>query len=145
MKKVLFICNHNSARSQMAEALLKNACGDFFQVASAGIKPGVLNPLAVEVMAEIGIDISQNQSKDIFPFLRERPGYNYVISVCDKASGQHCPTFPAGVRQIEWNFPDPSAFTGTEEEKLARTREVRDAIKARIESWCSEMCVQEVA
>ena len=124
MKKVLFICNHNSARSQMAEALLKQTCGEFFEVAAAGMKPGTLNPLAVLVMAELGIDISQNKTKDLFPFIRERPGYNYVISVCDKSTGQHCPSFPAGVRQIEWSFPDPATFTGTEEEKLARTREV---------------------
>ena len=143
MKKVLFICVHNSARSQMAEALLKQHCGEFFQVASAGMRPGTLNPLAVQVMNEIGIDISQNKTKDIFPFIRERPGYNYVISVCDQSVGQHCPSFPAGVRQIEWSFPDPAAFTGTEEEKLARTREVRDAIKARIEAWCEEMCAHE--
>ena len=145
MKKVLFICVHNSARSQMAEALLKQHCGDFFEVASAGMKPGTLNPLAVQVMNEIGIDISQNKTKDLFPFIRERPGYNYVISVCDKSAGQHCPSFPSGVRQIEWSFPDPATFTGTDEEKLARTREVRDALKARIEAWCAEMCVGAAA
>ena len=83
----------------MAEALLKQTCGEFFEVASAGMKPGSLNPLAVQVMAELGIDISQNKTKDLFPFIRERSGYNYVISVCDKSRGQHCPTFPAGVRQ----------------------------------------------
>ena len=140
MRKVLFICNHNSARSQMAEALLKKSCGEFFDVASAGMKPGTLNPIAVQVMAEIGIDISQNRTKDLFPFLRERPGYNYVISVCDKESGQHCPTFPAEVRQLEWSFPDPSKFSGSEEEKLARTRAVRNAIAARIEAWCDDIC-----
>ena len=127
----------------MAEALLKKICGEFFEVASAGMKPGLLNPLAVQVMAEIGIDISRNKTKDLFPFIRERPGYNYVISVCDKTVGQHCPTFPAGVRQMEWSFPDPSTFTGTEEEKLARTREVRDALETRIEAWCREVCVEQ--
>ena len=104
------------------------------------MKAGTLNPLAVQVMNEIGIDISQNKPKDIFPFIREQPGYSYVISVRDQSVGQHCPGFPAGVRQIEWSFPDPATFTGTEEEKLARTREVRDAIKTRIEAWCDEMC-----
>ena len=130
MKKVLFICTHNSARSQMAEALLKHSCGEFFQVESAGTEPGQLNPLAIEVMAELGIDISQNKTKSIFPFMRERPGYNYVISVCDESAHEHCPTFPAGARYVQWSFPDPSKFEGTREERLARIREVRDAIKA---------------
>ena len=145
MKKVLFICTHNSARSQMAEALLKQACGEFFHVESAGTQPGQLNPLAVEAMAELGIDISQNQTKSIFPFMRERPGYNYVISVCDESLHEHCPTFPAGTRYLKWSFPDPSKAAGTEEEKLARMREVRDALKSRISAWCDEVCCQQVA
>lgn len=138
MKRVLFICVHNSARSQIAEALLKQHCGEIFDVRSAGLKPGALNPIAVEVMAEIDIDISQNQTKDLFPFIRERPGFNFVISVCD--ADQQCPTFPAGARHLQWPFPDPSKFTGTHDEKLQKTRDVRDAIKARIESWCEEVC-----
>jgi len=91
MKKVLFICTHNSARSQMAEALLKQNCGGFFHVESAGTQPGQLNPLAVEAMAELGIDISQNKPKSIFPFMRERPGFNFVISVCEESAHEHCP------------------------------------------------------
>lgn len=145
MKKVLFICTHNSARSQMAEALLKQTCGEFFHVESAGTQPGQLNSLAVEAMAELGIDISQNKTKSIFPFMRERPGFNFVISVCDESVHEHCPTFPAGARYLQWSFPDPSKFTGTHEEKLAWTRELRDAIKARIQAWCDETCVAEVA
>jgi arsenate reductase (thioredoxin) len=145
MKKILFICTHNGARSQMAEALCKQSCGDLFQVASAGTQPGQLNPLAVEVMAELGIDISHNETKSIFPFMRERPGFNFVISVCDEGVHEQCPTFPAGARYVQWSFPDPSKFTGTQEEKLAQTREVRDAIKARITEWCAEMCIATTA
>jgi arsenate reductase len=144
MKKVLFVCTHNSARSQMAEALLKQICGESFHVESAGTRPGQLNPLAVEAMAELGIDISQNKTKSIFPFIRERPPFNYVISVCDESAQEHCPTFPSGVEQLQWSFPDPSKFTGTQEEKLARTREVREAIKKRIDAWCAETCVEHV-
>jgi arsenate reductase len=145
MKKVIFICTHNSARSQIAEALLKQACGEFFEVQSAGTRPGPLNPLAVEAMEELGIDISQNKTKSIFPFMRERPGFDYVISVCDESTREQCPTFPGGVRHIQWSFPDPARFAGTHEEKLARIREVRDAIKSRIDAWCEEMCVANAA
>jgi len=145
MKKVLFICTHNGARSQMAEAFLKQSCGEFFHVESAGTQPGQLNPLAVEVMAELGIDISRNKTKSIFPFMRERPGFNFVITLCDEIVHEQCPTFPAGTRYVQWSFPDPSKFTGTHEDKLARTREVRDAIKARIAEWCAEMCAANAA
>ena len=139
-KSVLFVCVHNSARSQMAEALLKKTCAEFFDVESAGIRPGKLNPLAVAVMAEIGIDISQNPTKDIFPFIRRQPTFDYVINVCDESQGENCPTFPRRTTVLNWGFPDPSKFTGTEEEKLARTRVVRDAIQRRIENWCVEVC-----
>jgi arsenate reductase len=140
MKKVLFICTHNSARGQMAEALLKQSCGEFFHVESAGTQPGQLNPLAVEVMAELGLDISQNKTKSIFPFMRERPGFDYVISVCDESTQERCPSFPGNVIQLQWNFPDPSKFTGTHEDRLIHTRAVREAIRARIEKWCAEIC-----
>lgn len=145
MKKVIFVCTHNSARSQMAEALLKQLCGEFFEVQSAGMQPGPLNPLAIEAMAELGIDISQNRTKSIFPFMRERPGFDYVISVCDESAPEHCPTFPAGAQQLRWSFPDPAKFDGTHEQKLAQTREVRDALKQRIEAWCAETCAHQVA
>ena len=129
----------------MAEALLKQSCGDLFHVESAGTQPGQLNPFAVKAMAEVGIDISQNKTKSIFPFLRERPGFNYVISVCDEDVHEQCPTFPAGARYVQWSFPDPSKFTGTDAEKLERTREVRDAIKASIQAWCEEICPANAA
>ena len=129
----------------MAEALLKQHCGEFFEVESCGIRPGKLNPFAVAVMNEIGIDISQNKTKDIFPFIRMQPTFDYVITVCDESKGQNCPDFPRTTTKLQWSFPDPASFTGTDEERLARTREVRDAIKARIETWCAEMCVSAAA
>ena len=112
-----------------------------FEAESCGIKPGKLNPLAVAVMNEIGIDISQNKTKDIFPFIRMQPTFDYVITVCDESKGQNCPDFPRTTTKLQWSFPDPAAFTGTDEEKLTLTRNVRDAIKARIELWCAEICV----
>lgn len=139
-KRVLFVCVHNSARSQMAEAFLKALAGDRFDVMSAGLEPGTLNPLAVEVMKEIGIDISQNKTKSAFDLFKKGELFAYVITVCDAASAEQCPLFPGLLTaQIHWSFADPSAFTGNHEEKLTQTRVVRDAIKAKIEEWLREM------
>lgn len=134
-EKVLFVCVHNSARSQMAEAFLKNAAGERFEVESAGIEPGTLNPLVVEAMKEEAIDISQKKTKDVFDFLRQGRTFHYVITVCDETSGERCPTFPGVSTRLHWTFEDPSSFTGTYEEKLARTRMVRDAVKVRVEQF----------
>jgi arsenate reductase (thioredoxin) len=134
-KRVLFICVHNSARSQMAEALLKHLAGDKFEVESAGLEPGKLNPLAVAVMQEIGIDISQNQTKSVFELYKQGKRYDYVVTVCDESQSGQCPVFPGAAEQMHWGFDDPSAFTGTQEEKLSKTREVRDKIKSRIAQW----------
>ena len=139
-KRVLFVCVHNSARSQIAEAFLKTLAGDRFEVMSAGLEPGVLNPLAVEVMKEIGIDISQSQTKSAFDLFKKGELFSYVITVCDAASAEQCPLFPGLLTaQIHWSFADPSSFIGTHEEKLAQTRAVRDAIKAKIEEWLKEV------
>ena len=140
-KKVLFVCIHNSARSQMAEAFLNQICGDEFEAHSAGLEPGKLNPTVVEAMQEIGIDISGNQTKAVFDIIKSGQIFAYVITVCDEASAERCPIFPGVTKRLQWSFPDPSSVPGTHEEKLARTREVRDAIKAKIEQWCSQMCV----
>ncbi len=137
-KSVLFICVHNSARSQMAEAFLKQMAGDRFEVESAGLGPGKLNPLAVEVMGETGIDISQNKTKSVFDFYKQGKRYDYVITVCDESQAGQCPIFPGAVKQMHWGFDDPSGFQGTWEEKLERTREVRDNIKRRIIEWLNE-------
>lgn len=139
-KRVLFVCIHNSARSQMAEAFLKQACGDEFEVHSAGLEPGKLNPIVVEAMREIGIDISQNATKAVWDFIKSGKMFRYVITVCDETSAERCPIFPGVTTRLHWSFPDPSALPGTREEKLAKTREVRDTIKSKIEEWCGEIC-----
>ncbi|HVU09158.1 MAG TPA: arsenate reductase ArsC [Verrucomicrobiae bacterium] len=144
-KKILFVCIHNSARSQMAEAFLNQICGEFFEAYSAGIEPGKLNPLVVEAMDEIGMDISGNQTKSVFDFIKAGKLFSYVITVCDETSAERCPIFPGVTTRLHWSFPDPSAFQGSREEKLEKVREVRDAIKQKIENWCAEICCLEVA
>jgi arsenate reductase len=139
-KNVLFVCVHNSARSQMAEAFLKQVCGEQFEAHSAGLEPGKLNPIVVEAMKEVGLDISSNQTKAVFDMFKSGKIFAYVITVCDEASAERCPIFPGVTTRLHWSFPDPSAFPGTHDEKLARTREVRDTIKAKIEQWCAEVC-----
>lgn len=137
-KRVLFICSHNSARSQMAAALLKKIGGDDFTVASAGLEPGPLNPLAVEVMGEIGLDISGNEPQSVFELFKQGKLYTHVITVCDQAA-TGCPVFPGLTQRLHWPFADPTEFTGTWEEKLARTREVREAIRERIIHWLEDL------
>ena len=116
-KKVLFICVHNSARSQMAEAFLNKLAENKFEVQSAGIEPGMLNPIVVEAMKEIGIDISQNKTKSVKQFIDRQ--FDYVITVCDESG---CPVFPGKAEHIHWSFPDPSGFTGTDDEKKTRNK-----------------------
>ncbi len=130
--KVLFVCIHNSARSQMAEALLKKFGGDDFEVESAGLEPGKLNPLAIEAMADIGIDISKNPTKRVFDLFKEGRMLHYVITVCDETSAERCPIFPGVTKRIHWSFADPSSFQGTHEEKLTRTIGVRKEIEAKV-------------
>ena len=134
-QKVLFVCIHNSARSQMAEAYLNALGGDRYEAESAGIEPGVLNPIVVEAMREDGIDISGNATKDVFAFLQQGKVYSYVITVCDETAAERCPVFPGGGTRLHWGFPDPGALTGTHEEKLARTRQIRDSIRHRVETF----------
>jgi len=138
--KVLFICIHNSARSQMAEAFLNQICGGQFEAHSAGLEPGKLNPIVVEAMKEIGIDISKNQTKAVFDMFKSGTMFKYVITVCDEASAERCPIFPGITRRLHWSFPDPSSIQGTHEQKLERIREIRDTIKSRVEAWCDEVC-----
>lgn len=138
--KVLFLCIHNSARSQMAAAYLKKLGGAHYEVESAGLNPGTLNPLAVEVMKEDGIDISHYPTNDVFKFHEEGKTYRYVITVCDEANAERCPTFPGTSERKAWSFADPSLFKGTWEERLEQTRRVRDAIKQAVENFVSEKC-----
>ena len=144
-EKVLFICIHNSARSQMAEAWLNEICGEFFQAQSAGLEPGTLNPLAVAVMQEVGIDISQKKTQAVFDVLRSDQLFAYVVTVCDETSAEKCPIFPGPARRLHWSFADPSRVAGTPEEKLAQVRRIRDEIRTRIEQWCAEVCRPEAA
>ena len=133
---VLFVCLHNSARSQMAEAFLNSLAGDKFFAESAGLEAGTLNPYVVQVMKEVGIDISQNKTDSVFEFFKQGRLYAYVIAVCDAANAERCPIFPGLIsNRINWSFPNPSEFKGTDEEILAKTREVRDLIKAEIEKF----------
>jgi arsenate reductase len=136
--KVLFVCVHNSARSQMAGAFLNKSGGDFFEAESAGLEPGKLNPYVVEVMQETGIDISKNGTQSVFDLLKQGKTYDAVITVCDGASAESCPVFPGVAKRIGWSFPDPSKFTGTKEEILGQTRKVRDEIKAKINEFIKE-------
>ena len=141
MKKdrVLFVCIHNSARSQMAEALVNHIAGDQFEAESAGLEPGSLNPLAVEAMQEMNIDISQKQTRNVFDLYKRGKMYSYVITVCDEASAERCPIFPGITKRLHWSFPDPSKLEGTHEQKLQETIAIRDQIRNQIEHWLSEV------
>ena len=138
-KKVLFVCVHNSARSQMAEAFLKQLAGDRFEVESAGLEPGKLNPIVVEVMKEVGIDISQNKTKSVFDFFKQGKQYDYVVSVCDESQSGACPVFPGKGERLHWGFADPSQFKGSWEDKVNQTREVRNQIEAKIKEWINSL------
>lgn len=135
MVKVLFVCVHNSARSQMAEAFLNHWGGDYFLAESGGITPTQLNPLVVQVMAEKGIDISQNHPKSVFDLYKEGRMYDYVISVCEKEASERCPIFPGKNIRLEWSFPNPATFTGTDEEKLEKVRLLRDEIEQYVKAF----------
>jgi len=138
--RVLFVCGRNTARSQMGEALLKALAGDHFEVESAGLEAGdKINPLAIDVMKEIGIDISNNKTKSILDLYHAAKNYDYVIAVCDEAQAERCPVFPGAKEALHWPFPDPALLTGTREEKLKKMRELRDQMQARIEEWIKEL------
>ncbi len=133
--RVLFLCTANSCRSQMAEGLLRHLGGDQFEAASAGAQPSKLNPDAVRVMQEIGIDISGQRSKDSAEFLGQH--FSYVITVCDNAK-EACPVFPGAMWNLHWDLVDPAAARGTEEERLAVFRRVRDQIEERIQEFIAK-------
>ena len=130
-QRVLFLCTHNSARSQMAEGLLRHLAGDRFEALSAGTVATCVRPLAVRAMAELGIDISGQESKTLDRYLGAP--FDAVITVCDQAN-ESCPVFPGAKERLHWSFPDPSKATGTEDDQLAVYRSVRDAIRARIDA-----------
>jgi arsenate reductase (thioredoxin) len=142
-QRVLFICIHNSARSQMAEAFLKEMAGDRFEVESAGLEPGTLNPFVVEAMGECGIDISQNKTQSVFELFKAGRKFQYVIAVCDKEASERCPIFPSLKEKLHWPFPDPSGAQGSDEEKLAAARSVRDQVQAKVAEWVAQIRAQE--
>jgi arsenate reductase len=134
-KQVLFLCIHNSARSQMAAAFLSRIAGDRYQVESAGLEPGTLNPLAVAAMRDAGIDISHNPTQSVYDLFKAGRRFHYVISVCDAASAERCPIFAGFATRLNWSFADPSAFTGSEAARLAQTIAVRDQIRRKVDDW----------
>jgi arsenate reductase (thioredoxin) len=136
--KILFVCIHNSARSQMAEAFLKKYGDEDFEVESAGLEPGTLNPNVVEVMKAKGIDISNNGTQSVFDIFRKGTIFNAVITVCDEASAERCPVFPGAVKRIPWSFTDPSSFTGTSEKILEKTAQVRDQVEQKVLEFIAE-------
>jgi len=143
-RRVLFLCTGNSARSQMAEAFLRKYAGDTIEAHSAGLEPKGVNPLTIKVMDEVGIDISAQISKGIETYLGKAL-FQYMVTVCDDAD-ENCPTvWPWVNTRLHWSFEDPARFEGTEEEKLAKFREVRDLIEQRIKSWVAETLAVESA
>ncbi|MDP8212727.1 MAG: arsenate reductase ArsC [Candidatus Zapsychrus exili] len=142
-KSILFICIHNSARSQMAEEILRKLAPDKFDVESAGIEPGNLNPFAVSVLREIGINIEGKKTQSVSELINSGKSYDYVIKVCDEANASKCPIFPGNEKQIRWGFSDPSSFEGSAEEKLAFTRVVREEIQLKIKEFIAENGYQQ--
>jgi arsenate reductase len=135
--RVLFLCTGNSARSQMAEVFLRYYAGDRFEAHSAGLEPKPINPLTLAVMEEIGFDLSEQRSKGVEVYLG-KTHFEYLITVCDDAD-KNCPTVWPGVNQrLHWSFEDPAQFVGTEEQKLAKFRQVRDAIQERVKAWLTQ-------
>jgi len=138
-QNILFICVHNSARSQMAEAFLNQICGGRFAAESAGLEPGTINPLVVEVMREVGIDLSRKQTQAVFEVWKSGKLFQYVVTVCSESEAKGCPIFPGVATRLHWPFPDPSQVTGTHDERLQQVRKIRDSIRTKIEQWCEEI------
>jgi len=136
-ERVLFLCTGNSARSQMAEALLRKMAGDRFEVHSAGLDPSVIHPMTIQVLQEIGIDASGQYAKPLTTYLG-KVHFSYLITVCSKAE-QRCPIFPGIGQRLHWPFDDPAAFEGSEQDKLEFFRQVRDQIEIRIRQWLFEL------
>jgi arsenate reductase len=141
--KVLFICVHNSARSQMAAALLNKRCGEFFDAQSAGLEPGELNPLAVEALQEVGIDISKNKTRAVFDVFKSGQLFSHVITVCSESESEGCPIFPGVAMRLHWPFRDPSKLTGSWGERLDGTREILREIDGKVKEFCARQCIVE--
>ena len=137
-RSILVICVHNSARSQMADEYLKKFGGDLFDVESAGLDPGKLNPFVVKALAEEGIDISGKLTRDAFELKKQGRTFSYVITVCSKEAEERCPIYPNTLQRFWWPFDDPSAIEGDEETVMARVREIRDGIKEKVSAFVYE-------
>lgn len=134
-KKVLFVCIHNSARSQMAEELLRKLASDKFDVESAGIEPGKVNPLAIEVLMHRGIDIKGKITQSVEDVIRKKIDYDYVITVCDETSAERCPIIPGAKKRLHWSFDDPSSFQGQWDDQVVKTMEICCKIENKIKEW----------
>ena len=138
-KKILFICNENTARSQMAEAFMNEIGKERYEASSAGLEIGVeVNPYVIEIMSELGYDISLNEAKDAFELYKAHNDYDYIITLCDEIKDKKCPEFPGIKKRLHWGFPDPSSFKGAKEDILFNIRKVRDSIKSKIEEFVKE-------
>lgn len=132
---VLFVCIHNSARSQMAEAWLNHLHGDHFAAQSAGLEAGTLHPMTTRVMQEVGIDLEGKATQSVFDLFKSGSLFSYVITVCDETAAERCPVFPGLAKRKHWSFADPAAFVGTEAEQLKQFRKMRDRIRRRVDEW----------
>ncbi|MGE4454452.1 MAG: arsenate reductase ArsC [Sphaerochaeta sp.] len=137
-ERIMFVCIHNSARSQMCEAFVKHYARDRYDAHSSGIEEGKLNPLVVQAMEEIGISMEGHYAKSAQQYIARKEAFDYVVTVCDESNAERCPIFPGKSERMHWGFPDPSAITGSDEEKLEGIRPIRDAIHKRITDWLSE-------
>jgi len=133
----LFICVHNSARSQMAEAYVRLLSNGEIQVESAGFEPTAINPLVIDAMKEEGIDLTNKKTQSVFDLFKQGKAYRFVITVCDESEGGQCPIFPGVTHRLHLPFPDPATLTGTYEEKLAKVRDIRDGIKRLMQDFVS--------
>jgi arsenate reductase len=141
--RVLFLCSGNSARSQMAEAWLRHLAGERFDVYSAGLEPSLVNPLTIQVMGEVGIDLRGARSKSLMEFIGKQH-FGYLITVCSKAE-EKCPIFPGMGIRLHWPFDDPAAVIGTDEERLSTFRRVRDEIEEKIKEWLASLTISQSA
>lgn len=137
-KRVLFICQHNSARSQMAEAFLNKLGADAYEAHSAGLEPTTINPVVVKSMAEAGYDLSGNTTQSVFDLFKEGKLFEYVITVCDAEVDAQCPIFPGLTERLLWPFPDPAGIEGSDEEKLEGTKKIRNDIQTKIQEFLAQ-------
>jgi arsenate reductase len=140
--RILFLCVHNSGRSQMAEALLRERAPESVTVESAGFEPRPVLPEAVLAMKDLGIDISGAQPKAVFDLYREGRIYDYVVTVCDEATAERCPIFPGFAKRVHWSFPDPSDAQGNDSERLAAVMAIRDMIRTQLDEWLPQILQQ---